>query len=86
LAAAERIKPQQGQSFIMKGITIRIVEVAEWRMPWGERYYLVGYRIVDGDRISPVAHILVRDDEDLRPWLEKIADYYNQVKQLLTVR
>jgi len=79
-------RPQPNTSYHVKGITIRIVEVAEWKMPWGERYWLVGYRIVDGSVVTPVAHILIRDGEDLRPWLAKIAEYYQQVKQLLRTR
>jgi len=64
-------------------IIIEIMEVSEYKMPWGEKYMMVAYRIREGNFVSPVAHVWGKTKEDIQKRLLEVVQFYNQVRSLL---
>jgi len=67
-------------------ITIEIVEVAEVPQFPSGKAYMIAYRIIDGDYVSPVAHLFVSSDTDLKKEFKRVVDFYNQVKSSILGR
>jgi len=67
-----------------KRIKLQIMEVNKVGGKIVEPRYLIGMRIVDGNKITPVFHIMVRDDKEFREKVIKELEYYLKVSKLLS--
>jgi len=72
-----------GEEHEVEGIRIQIVEVLPYRTFRGRRMLMIGYRIIDGDFISPVAHLWIGEGEDIRPKLKELARHYLSLRGTL---
>ncbi len=77
---------RDGQRFNIKGVTVEIIEVMPYRRPRGKAY-LVAYRIIDYDMVTPVAHFWIEDtetdEEKIREKLTEVVNHYKAVKSQL---
>jgi hypothetical protein len=69
-----------GDTFTIKGVTVEIREVLPYTSFWNLKQLMVGYVIKDRGYISPTAHFWMNANDDIRPQIERIVDYYMQVK------
>jgi len=63
-------------------IVIKIVEVIPYRKLTGGRRLLIGYKLIDGNFVSPTAHLWINENEDIRPHLKRVVEFYNEVKSV----
>ena len=49
-----------------------------------EQHYLIGLRIVEGNKTSPVFHIMVRNDKEFKEKIIKELEYYLKTSSLIT--
>ncbi len=70
-----------GEVYNVDGIKVRIVEVAPYYTYRKQRCFLIGYRIVDGNYTSPIAHFWMRETEDIRKKIREVVDFYKDIKK-----
>ena len=79
--------PRTGERIEHKGVIFEVVEVLPYKIPTPSgtfhEYYLIGYRIIDGNFRSPVAHFYMRRDEDFMEKVQKIIDEYLRNKEVI---
>lgn len=76
---------RQGETYEHEGIKVRIMEVAPVTVYKGKRTYLIGYKIIDGNYTSPLAHFHMAEYEDIRKWIERIVNYYLDIKKSMAL-
>jgi len=74
-----------GETYEEQGIKIKIVEVAPYRTYRKKRNLLIGYKIIDGQYQSPVAHFWMAEGEDIRKKIEEIVNYYKDIKKSMAL-
>lgn len=65
-----------GERYEHKKVIVEIVEVLPYFDPIGRRMLSIAYRIIDGKRVSPVAHWWQSASEDPRKYVEQIVENY----------
>ena len=70
-----------GEVFEEGGIKLRVVEVAPYYTYRKRKCYLIGYRIIDGNYQSPVAHFWMREGEDIRKHVRDVINFYKDIKK-----
>jgi len=65
-------------------ITIEIVEVIPYKNYAGKKEMMVGYKIKDGDYVSPVAHFWMGEGQDVSKKIREIVEYYKTIKSSLS--
>jgi len=73
-----------GETYDVKGVRIRIMEVIPYRTYIGRRELMIGYRIEERGFRSPLAHIWMREGDDIRPHLEEVVTLYKEIRESLT--
>ena len=63
------------------GVKVRIVEVAPYYNYRKRKHYLIGYRIIDGNYTSPVAHFWMAEGEDIRKKIQEVVNFYKDIKK-----
>jgi len=69
-----------GERHQHKGITLRVVEVTEYRTFSGQKELMIAYRLIDKDWESPTAHFWLPPRVDPRPKVEKIIEEYLRIR------
>lgn len=69
-----------GDTFTIKGVTLEIREVLPYTTFSGIKQFMIGYVLKDRGYISPVAHFWFNVNDDIRPIVEQVVDYYIQVR------
>jgi len=69
-----------GERHQHKGITLRIVEVTEYRTFSGQKELMIAYRLIDKGWESPTAHFWLPPRVDPRPKVEKIIEEYLRIR------
>lgn len=72
---------KDGDEIEVDGIVIEVVEVNRYRDAEGRWKVFVSYRVREGERTSPVAHLWGNFYDDARPILRKIRDHYLDLKR-----
>jgi len=67
-----------------KKIKLQIMEVNKVGGKIVEPHYLIGMRIVDGNRTTPVFHIMVRNDKEFKEKVIKELEYYLRTSSLIS--
>jgi len=67
-----------------KRIKLQIMEVNKVGGKVAEQHYLIGLRIVEGNKTSPVFHIMVRNDKEFKEKVIKELEYYLKASSLIT--
>jgi len=75
-----------GETYTHKKIVVKIMEVIPYRSYTGRRHLMIAYKIIDGDFESPVAHFWKPEGEDIRPYIERVVEYYLEVRKSLLGR
>jgi len=83
-AFADERKP--GEKFFEKNITFQIVEVIPLKDFMGRQMVQIAYRIIDGDYTSPVAHLFLYADEDVKFWVRQVVNNYLSAKESILRR
>ena len=65
-------------------IKLQIMEVNKVGGRVAEQHYLIGMRIVEGNKTSPVFHIMVRNDKEFKEKIIKELEYYLKTSSLIT--
>lgn len=77
--------PKAGDAHYMESIVLRIVEVLPFTDAMGMRGLQVAYKIIDGDRESPVAHWWQSPTEDPRKYAEEVLKNYLAMKRAMAL-
>ena len=87
---AERLTPDRvrpGDRYYKDTVTFEVVEVNKTADIRGLAIYIIAYRIRDrvGNRefVSPVAHIFVTANDDVKKHIEKVVDDYLRLRNQL---
>jgi hypothetical protein len=75
-----------GEKFFEKNISFQIVEVVPLKDFMGRRMVQIAYRIIDGDYTSPVAHLFLYAEEDVKLWVKRVVDNYLSAKESILRR
>jgi len=78
---------REGDEIQHKEIIFKVVEVAPHFDPAYRPRLMIGYRLIDKDFTSQIAHIWIGKNEDVRPHVERVVDHYlGTLKSILGVR
>ena len=76
----------EGSEIDVGEIKVRIVEIIETRDFAKNRILQVAYQIVDGDYVSPTAHLWVRNEEELKKRIKRVVSDYLRVRDFMRSR
>ncbi len=65
-------------------IKVQIMEINRVGGIVAEPRYLIGLRFVDGNKTTPVFHIMVKNDKEFREKVVKELEYYLKTSSLIT--
>jgi len=68
-----------GETYKEGKIVFKIVEVIPTVNVDGSKELLIGYRIIDGGYVSPIAHFWMKENEDIRDKIREIVEFYKEV-------
>lgn len=78
---------REGDTHEFKKITFKVMEVIPHFDPAYRPRLMVGYRLIDGDYESQTAHLWMGKNEDIRPHVERVVEYYlGTVRKILGVK
>ena len=72
-----------GETYKIDDVKVHIVEVLSYKKMSGRKELMIGYKIEDGDFVSPVAHFWMDEYDDIRRHLRRVVNYYKEVKNVL---
>ena len=82
----EELSKQNIEVVSKRTIILEILEVNKVGAKLAMTAYLVGCRIIDGNFVSPVFHIFVRNTEELKRKVMAEVQFYLRTKHLITSR
>lgn len=76
---------KHGQEFNFKGVLIKLVEINQLKHPWGPSTYILAYKLIDTRSrpvfTSPVAHLFLLNNSDVKGEMQKVVDLYEQTRE-----
>jgi hypothetical protein len=76
--------PRVGETFEHKKITVTLVELQPFFDPSNRRSLMVSYKLKDGTFEGPTSHFWMGRNQDIRPRIEEVVEYYLSVVKPLT--
>lgn len=65
-----------GQKYTHEKVVFEVVEVIPMFDFAGRKMHQISYRIIDGNYVSPVAHLWIRKGQDIRKAVEEVVNQY----------